>query len=305
MIQITYKGVDITESVSINRCYHDMYAGGQSDTLHLRVNDAKRVWDSWGPAVGDEIRIDYGSVSTGAMFVSAANPQNGVFDIVAQSAPSSGFDVQNKAWQKVRLLQIGAELAKRNGLSFHSYGVVDRLYSYILQTDGDLRFLHRRAQLEGCSVIVYDKKLILYSEEYIEAQTPTESLVVDENGDYKYSDNSALMYNSCVVKSGVYQGEYSAGNGSNRVYNPTLTENIGSNLEARRFAMNLLRSVNKHCYSGYVWSRILPGYAAASMLDLTNVRAPSWDGSVFIDHIRNDYGKGKSKIFFHKPLEGY
>ncbi len=305
MIQITYNGVDITDKVSINRCYHDMYAGGQSDTLHLRVNDAERLWDAWAPTAGDEIRIDYGPISTGTMFVTDAIPQNGIFDITAQSAPKSGFDRQNKTWQKIRLLQIGAEIAKRNGLSFHSYGVEDRLYSYLSQAEGDLRFLNRIAVMEGCSVLVYDRKLIMYSEQYMEAQAPTETLDVTIDGDYKYQNRSANLYGSCVVESGMYYGKFSVDNGSNRVLMAESIPGVGSDNEAARFAKNLLRSANKGCYCGFVRSLILPGYAPASMVDLLNARAPSWDGRIFIEHIRNDYGRGESKIFFRKPLEGY
>lgn len=305
MIQLTYKGVDITDSVSINRCYHDMYAGGRSDTLHLRFNDVNNLWDAWAPAAGDEIRVDYGSISTGTMFVAEAIPQNGFFIITAQSAPKSCFDRQNKAWQKVRLLQIGSEIAKRNGLSFHSYGVEDRLYSYLSQADGDLQFLNRIARLEGCAVVVYDRKLIMYSEAYMEAQEPTETLEIAIDGDYKYNDRRAHLFGSCLVESGMYRGKYSVDNGSSRILMPESTPAASGNDEAERFAKNLLRHANKGCCVGFVRSLILPGYAPASMVELSNERAPSWNGRVFIEHIRNDYGLGKSKIFFRKPLEGY
>ena len=306
MIQITYNGVDITGDVSISRCYHDMYASGQSDTLHLRVNDANHLWDSWGPADGDEIQIDYGTVGTGVMFVSKAVPQNGRYDIMAQAAPKSGFEVQHKAWQQVRLLQIGEEIAKRNGLAFSSYGVTDRLYSYILQ-DGisDFAFLHYRAMLESCAFLVYDKRLILYSEPYMEGIAPAETLEITSDGDYKYNGRRADLYGSCIVENGLYSGSFAVDNGSARLYRPKTSGGAGSVAEAERFSAGFLRSVNKGCYTGFVRSRILPGYAAASTLNLTNARAPSWDGTVFLDHIRNDYGKGQSKIFFRKPLEGY
>lgn len=305
MIQLFYKGVDITDSVSINRCYHDMYAGDQSDTLNIRVNDTENLWDAWAPATGDEIRVDYDAISTGTMFVSGAIPRNGILDITAQSAPKSCFDQQNKAWQKIRLLQIGDEIAKRNGLSFHSYGVEDRLYSYLSQTEGDLRFLNRIARLEGCAVLVYDRKLIMYSEQYMEAQEPTEALDVTMDGDYKYQDRRAELFGSCVVESGMYYGRFAVDNGSSRVLLPETMPVAGSDVEAARFAKNLLRYANKGCYGGFVRSAILPGYAPASTVELANARTPSWDGTVFIDHIRNDYGKGESKIFFRKLLEGY
>lgn len=306
MIQVTYKGVDITDSVAISRCYHDMYAAGQSDSLHLRLNDAENLWDAWGPATGDEIRIDYGSISTGTMFVSSTTPENGAFSIVAQSAPQSGYDLQSKAWQQVRLLQVGNEIAKRHGLSFVSYGVEDRLYSYIIQeNEGDFRFLNRLARREGCAILIYDKMLVIYYEPHMEAQEPSEALEVAADGEYKYIDRRSEMFGSCIVENGIYSGEFSITGGTGRIYRPSNIGNIGTNDEAKRFAKNSLRYANKSCYGGYVRTRVLPGYAAASVVSLENARAASWNGPVFIEHIRNDYGRGQSKVFFRKPLEGY
>lgn len=306
MIRIVYKGVDITDSVSINRCWHDMYAAGRSDTLTLRVNDVNGIWDKWAPSVGDEISAGYGTIGTGTMFVASATPQNGTYDIAAMSAPASGFEVQSKAWQKVRLLQIGAEIAERNGLSFQSYGVEDRLYSYLLQHgESDFAFLAHRTELEGCAFLVYDKGLVLYAEAAMEATAPIETLSVAIDGGYKYIDRRSDLYGSCEVSGGIYTGGFSARNGVSRVLRPRTPGSIGSNEEAERYARNLLRAANKSCCGGFVRSRILPGYAAASTVTLENERAPSWNGQVFLEHVRNDYSKGESKIFFRCPLEGY
>jgi hypothetical protein len=139
----------------------------------------------------------------------------------------------------------------------------------------------------------------------MEAVMPRETLEVTMDGDYKYQDRRFYLYGACVVESGIYTGEFDANNGVSRKYKPGSIGIVSSNQEATRFAKNLLRHVNKDCYSGFVRTHILPGYAAASTILLSNDRAPSWNGPVFIDHIRNDYSKGKSKIFFRRPLEGY
>lgn len=305
MIKVTFKGKDITDEISINRCYHDMYAEGQADTLHIRFNDNEHVWDGWAPKTGDDISIEYGAIKTGKMFVRTVKPSNGLYEITATSVPASCKDKKSKAWQKIKFKAMGKEIAEHHNLNFESHGVEDILYEYVLQNnESDLSFFQKRCTLEGCAFLVYDEKLVLYSQSYIEKQAAEEELYVGIDSDYQYSDRSGELYGECKIEQGKYKGSYKAGNDSKKVFIPKLKFSVGSNEEAERYAKNLLRMANKEAYTGYLYSHILTGYAAASMARIENERAPSWDGDVFLTHIRNDYGRGVSKIFFRRPPEG-
>lgn len=306
MIKLNFKGSDITEKVSINACIHDMYAEDRADSLFLRVNDIAGVWDSWQPQVGDEIRIDYGAIGTGRMFVYECVPTSGQYTIKATAAPLSYKSKFNKAWQKVRLKQMGQEIAGRHGLAFASYDVEDHMYEYVLQAnENDFSFLNRRAALEGCALIINDGTLIMYKQSAMECQSTSESLKLTTATDYEYHDNTAHGYGSCELERGGYKGSYSAGNGLAAVYRPSCEVYVGSSAEASRFAKGLLRYVNKNTKHGWCKGYVMPGYAAGSCAVLSNERAPSWDGVVFLTHVRNDYVACQSKIFFRKPLGGY
>lgn len=306
MIKVTYKGVDITDSVSINQCIHDMYAEGQTDTLRIRFNDVEHVWDQWNPQPDDEITVEYGAIKTGKMFVHRATAANGLFEIIATSAPASSKDKKSKAWQKIKFLNMAREIAEKHGLGFEAYGVQDILYEYIMQqNESDFAFLNQRCILEGCAFLVYDGKLVLYSQSFMESLAPSETVSIGTGSNYEYSDKSGDIFGSCKIEQGLYRGEFAAKNGATNVLIPGMDISINSNAEAARFAQNCLREANKKAYTGTVYSEILPGYAAASMMQLETERAPSWNGKVFITHLRNDYGKGYCKIFFRRPLEGY
>ena len=305
MIKVIYNGVEITESVSINTCYHDMHSEGRSDTLNIVFNDNEHMWDGWGVKNDDEISVEFDAIKTGLMYVQKATPKNGLFEIVATSVPASFKEKKSKSWRKVRLLGIGKEVAENHGLKFESYGVEDVQYEYILQqNESDPSFLNKRCILEGCAFLVYDGTLIMYSQRYMEGLTANESIYVGIDGDYEYSDKSGSIYSACVVECGGFNGLYEVDNGAYKVFIPPFDFSVNSNEESDRFAKNLLRMANKNAYTGYVYSNILTGYAAASMAKLENERAPSWNGDVFITHIRNNYVKGLSKIFFRRPVEG-
>lgn len=306
MIQLTYQGEDITNYVSINKCVHDMYAEERADSLYLWVNDLSGVWSQWQPQKGELIAATYGAIGTGNMYIYECTPHNGRYLIKATALPPTYAEKHNKAWQKVRLLQIGQEIASRHGLEFASYDVTDYTYDYVLQSNqDDFSFLSWRATLEGCAVIVCDGRVILYDQmrREVPGTEPQYYLELSPQADYEYHDRSADMYGSCIIERGAYSGSYRASNGNAAVLRPTEQIYLSSNAEAERFAKNLLYHANKRCKTGYIRGQVMTGYAAGSTAVLKNISATAWDGSVFLTHVRNDYGECMSKLFFRQPVE--
>lgn len=302
MLKLIYNGADISSSVSISKAYHDMYADGE-DTLHIRFNDPRHLWGKWNPQTGYTIRLSDGSVTTGIMFVRTISPRTDGVCITAASAPGSIEEIRRKAWRQVRLLQVGEEIAQRNGLSFQSVGVKDRLYDYILQDQSDIGFLQARAALESCAVIIFDGRLILYSKPYMEAQKATEVLTVTGDSDWRVYDDRGKQYGACVVEAGSVSGSFRTAPG--RIYRPQDAGFVTTEDEAERFAKGLLRSVNEDLQTGYVRTQLLSGYAPGSVIRIRNTASENYGGKVFLTHVRNDYGAKTAKIFYRKPLEGY
>ncbi len=305
-MKILYEGTDIYPEISVNRCFHDMYGEKQSDELLLRLNDTRQLWDVWQPKAGDTVAVEDGEAKTGKMFIESVVPESGLVTLRAFSMPQSAKDKRNKSWEKVKLLQLGQEIAARHGLAFEQYGVTDQLYEYVNQSNlPDFAFLQQRCTLEGVAFLVYDGKLVMYDEAYLEQQAPAKTVSITPASEFEYRDDEVNAYGSAEIVNGNITGTFTAPNGGAKVLRKVIPIQMTSQTEADRFARSLLRDANKNATTGTLWTTLMRDYAAGSVTEIQTSGAQSWDGPAFITRLRHDYVKGQSKAYFRKPLEGY
>lgn len=304
-MRIWYEDTEITADVSVSACVHDSFAESSADTLHLTLNDTRKLWDGWHPKAGEKLKVTDGAASTGALYVRQCSPQNGLYEITASSVPGTMQEKRTKSWASVRFLQLAAEIASHSGLTLKTYGVPDQQYRFVVQeSKSDAEFLQQRCILEGCAFLVYDRALILYSQKYMEQQKPQGELTVTSDSNFIYKDKNSRQFGSVKVSNGGFTGYYTV-NDSASVYKCALPVCISSQAEANRFARGVLRDLNKDGITATLQTGLLRGYAPGSTVTLQTSSAASYDGTWFITHMRNDYAAGTTKLFLRKPLEGY
>ena len=306
-MKLYYEGVDIAGKISINHCEHETFAERRSDQLLLRFNDAAGLWNFWKPARGEKVRLVDGADDTGVMYVTSIRPENGLYTLRAMSMPLSGETVNSRSWEDVRFLQLGQDIATKHGLKFKVYNVTDRMYAYIKQErQTDFEFLHRRAQLEGCAILIYDGALIMYDERQMEAADAAATIKIGADGCFTYIDDSAQSYGTAEIVSGSYRGSFTDKNANTgRILRPKSAIECTSNTEAARFARGLLRAANKNTRTGHFRRCLTRGIAAASVIKIETEKASGWNGKIFVTQTRHDFMTGETKVFFRKPLEGY
>ena len=305
-MKVIYEGVDIYPDISVNRCYHTMYAERHSDELLLRLNDTRQLWQRWNPKKGDKIKVEDGNAKTGTMFIDSVTPSSGFLTLRAYSMPPTVKDKRSKSWEQVKFLQLVNEIAETHGLTVVPYGVTDQTYNFVTQNnEPDFDFLYKRCILEGVAFLVFDEQIILYSQSAQEGMPAGTELKITNGYDFEYKDNGDKAFGSCEVKNGSTVGTFSSDAGK-KALKTVLPLAMSSEEEANRFAKNLLRDANKNMttatiYTEYMARDIAPG----SNVTLNTEGASGWDGKAFVTQVRHDYVKTKSKIWLRKPLEGY
>lgn len=305
-MDLEYEGTDITQDVTVDTAWHDMYSDGHTDTLYLRLADTQRLWDSWGPKAGDRIRARDGSADTGLMWVDMVKPQSSLITVRALAMPPEATKTRrSKAWEQVRLSQLWTEVCTRYGLSADMHDVTDFVYAYVTQNAvPDFEFLQRRFALEGYGLLCYDGKLVIYNARVMDSQSPATTITLAPGMTYDLASDEDKRFGSVIVTDGTTTGSYSIGDG--REYRAVLNDRISNQAEADRFARNVLRLKNRDTRRiKFKSEKIIRELAAGSVFNLDPTASPSWNGPAFIEHMRIDYVHKNSTVWARQAITDY
>ena len=296
MLKVEYKGVDITDSVSVDKCWIDQYAEERGDTIKIVFADADGLWDKWSPETGDTIRVYSDHADSGVQYVRGIYPSVGKYELNAGSMPVSADLIRSAGWQEVTKLQLAKEIAKRHGLSLKMYGITDHKFLYLRQEkEADFPFFQKLCLLEGDAFLIYDNSLALYNESYIEEMDPKEAISLDADNIPEYVNEQTVT--ALSVRNGSTGFTY--GEDVSRLKAVDVSVYIDSKGTAERYAKNLYHHFNKMKKSGTFYvSPIADGYTAGSIAKMKTRNMSAFDGNIFIYHVRHDLINNKTKVFF-------
>lgn len=296
MIKVEYQGKDITDSVSVDRCWIDQYAEEHGDTIKIIFSDTEGLWDSWAPSEGDRIRVYNGNIDSGIQYVRRTHPTVGKYEIDAGAIPPAVGGERNGGWQQATKLQLAGDIAGKCGLKLKTYGVQDQKFKYLRQdNEEDLRFFQKLCMVEGDAFLIYDGQMVLYNESYMEGQSPAETIQLDMDNYPEYWNKRSIS--ALTIRNAGMSYTYGSGSPSKTVYVPLYIDSQGT---AERYAKNLFHYYDKKKKGGFFYysSPLDDGYAAGSVAEIKTDNRPSYNGKVFIYHVRFDTADNRAKVFF-------
>lgn len=298
-MKIFYKNVDISNSVNAKECYFDSYADKNGDTLKVKIKDADNVWDKYNPHIGDKIKITGDNISTGEMNVVSVVPESGYYTIYATSLPV-GWDVARKMeWNRITFKQLCRDAAKRHDLEYKDYDSNDRAYPYLCQDmQNDFEFLQKLAIYEGNAICVKDGSLITYGIDKLEGKKVSTVLKIDASNRINFERKT--MYGECTVIANGEKYTYTARSGPELVKKLEIEADSLGTLE--KYAENLLKAEDRTAETGRFYTKPLINMSAGTVTVLWSDKN-TFNGRIFIEHVRHDFLNNQSKVFFRKVVD--
>ena len=306
-MRIQYEGRDVTADVHIKSAQLMDYEGGRCDRAELRFVDPGRMWLRWGAKKGDTLQVSEGPCDTGKMWVDEIGYEAGVFRLGAVPVPPAMRQPETRAYERVRLSTLIAEVAERAGLKFALYGQEDDpLYERVEQdAESGIAFLARRCALERRAVKVVDGTIAVIFEPWAEARDPVREIALLDSTRFNAYSTSAGVYSGCRVLSR-HGGEFHVPGKLGPVYTINAAKggigSVGSAEEAHRFAMGVLRGKNRWEHRMDLEIPLDTELASGSVV--TARIEGAWGGEWIAGAVRHELPRGRTSLSLRRPLEG-
>jgi phage protein D len=307
MTKLIYKGVDITESITIKKSVLHDYAGNGADDVLVEFPDGERLWRKWKPERGDDLIIKANSYSTGLMYVDNVIQNSSIFSLKAISAPLSVKQPKTRIWRNIKLSAIINDIAKNHSLSVETYGIEDFVYKAISQMEqSDISFLNSLCIREGYCCKITNGMIIVFSEKYMESLVPSITITPDDvSPDYEFSTSDDVIHSFKVLYYLNGQGliTFTAKDNSIIGGSDSKIEMMSSVSEAERWSKGYLRYRNKYRTTAWLPLKYMSELAAVSIIKISGFN--NYDGNYYIDKVTHDSVNNLSFVSAHKTLESY
>lgn len=297
---VRYNNVDITESIDFNNCIFDSYSGKRADMLDIKIKDQNDNWDKYNPKIGDSISVERDGVKTGEMVIKNLIPESGKYRIISTSMPLGWNTARYSKWNRITFKQLIRNMARRYNLEYEDYSANDRIYPYLCQDyENDFEFMQKLAVLEDNAIIVKNGKLIIYGISVLENAEVNTVIETDNSNRPYFFRNPA--YGECTTIYNNMTATFTARSG------PELRKKIEIQVDSigtlEKYAENILKDKDRENETGtFVTNTLMSNISAGSVAVLWSNK-DTFNGRIFIEHIRHDLKNNKSKIFFRRVVD--
>ena len=181
-LQLFYQGKNVTDEISedIESFTYTENSHGEADDISLTLKDPEcKYMGDWLPTLEDTMQpfiftSDGLTIQCGTFkmddFQCSGPPTKVNFNAVSVPNNKSVRQTKNtKAWQKVKLTEIAADISGKGGLALTYTAKFDPTYDRKDQSkETDLDFLKKLCEDEGLSLKVTDSQLVIFSREELE-----------------------------------------------------------------------------------------------------------------------------------------
>lgn len=287
-------------------CIYTDYAGGQSDSIELSVDDSELELRKLQLTKGMELQALCSNADTGTMYISNITYSGNTVELRALSLPTRCYATKNYYWEQIGFAEFVKDIADEAGLTLKLLDSLAVTYVDITRLElAPVQLLQARLELEGFACKIHNNILIVYDERKREQAEYTEMYFADDFSEKPiyYTKDAGLIArveNTCrmstgkVIKTAVESG----------LQGRTLRHNISVSSidESERFSRGIMRSANKYEFCGRLALNEIK-HSAGEVIYIKD--APyKHDGDNYIYRVENDFAKGRQTLYVRKGIAG-